>query len=75
MHRDLKPENIVIGWHDIDVLYLIDFGLSKYYKDSNGLHIPMTEKKGIIGTARYASISAHLGNNCIQSRQRVITQR
>ena len=36
IHRDLKPENITIGWHDIDTIYLIDFGLSKYYKDSNG---------------------------------------
>ena len=62
IHRDLKPENITIGWHDIDVIYLIDFGLSKYFKDSNGLHIPQSDKKGIIGTARYASISAHLGN-------------
>ena len=36
IHRDLKPENITIGWHDIDIIYLIDFGLSKYFKDSNG---------------------------------------
>lgn len=64
IHRDLKPENIVIGWQDIDQVYLIDFGLAKYYRDSNGNHIPMVEKKGIIGTARYASINAHLGNLC-----------
>ncbi|CAD8097773.1 unnamed protein product [Paramecium sonneborni] len=67
IHRDLKPENIVIGWQDIDVVYLIDFGLSKYYKDNHGNHIPMVDKKGIIGTARYASISAHLGRE--QSRR------
>ncbi|CAK86492.1 unnamed protein product (macronuclear) [Paramecium tetraurelia] len=67
IHRDLKPENIVIGWQDIDVVYLIDFGLSKYYKDNHGNHIPMIEKKGIIGTARYASIGAHLGRE--QSRR------
>lgn len=66
IHRDLKPENIVIGWHDIDLIYLIDFGLAKYYRES-GNHIPMVDKKGIIGTARYASISAHLGKE--QSRR------
>ncbi|CAD8085280.1 unnamed protein product [Paramecium primaurelia] len=67
IHRDLKPENIVIGWQDIDIVYLIDFGLSKFYKDNQGNHIPMIEKKGIIGTARYASIGAHLGRE--QSRK------
>ncbi|CAD8181495.1 unnamed protein product [Paramecium octaurelia] len=67
IHRDLKPENLVIGWQDIDVIYLIDFGLSKCYKDNQGNHIPMIEKKGIIGTARYASIGAHLGRE--QSRR------
>ena len=39
LHRDLKPENVCIGWYDIDVLYLIDFGLSKYFVDSKGDHI------------------------------------
>lgn len=57
----MKPENIVIGYEDIDILYLIDFGLAKYFRDTNGNHIPMMDKKGIIGTARYASIGAHLG--------------
>ena len=59
IHRDLKPENITIGWHDTDIIYLIDFGLSKYYRDNNGNHIALCDKKGIIGTARYASIAAH----------------
>jgi serine/threonine protein kinase len=42
-------------------VYLIDFGLSKYYKHSNGNHIAWIDKKGMIGTARYASLNAHLG--------------
>ena len=43
----------------VDTSYLIDFGISKYYKDSRGRHIPMKDKKSFIGTTRYASISAH----------------
>ena len=41
IHRDIKPENFVIGKYEkINFIYLIDFGLSKFYKD-NGEHIPM----------------------------------
>lgn len=62
IHRDIKPENYVIGYGaNYTVVHLIDFGLAKYYKDSEGTHIPFVEKKGMIGTARYASINAHMG--------------
>jgi len=63
LHRDIKPENIVIG-RDIDFtkIFLIDFGLSKPFLDETGSHITMVEKKGLVGTARYASINAHNGN-------------
>ena len=33
IHRDIKPENFVIGREDISLVYLIDFGLSKYYRN------------------------------------------
>ena len=60
IHRDIKPENYVIGYGaNFTTVYLIDFGLAKYYIDSNGSHIPFVEKKGMIGTARYASVNAH----------------
>lgn len=62
LHRDIKPENIVTGHNsDYNKIFLIDFGLSKPYLDENGIHIPLLEKKGLIGTARYASINAHNG--------------
>lgn len=43
-------------------LFLIDFGLAKKYRDSRTrLHIIYREDKNLTGTARYASINAHLG--------------
>ena len=44
------------------LLHLIDFGLSKKYRDfKTHQHIPYKENKNLTGTARYASINAHLG--------------
>jgi hypothetical protein len=43
-------------------VFVIDFGLAKKYKDAKtGVHIPYKEGKCLTGTARYASINAHLG--------------
>lgn len=62
LHRDIKPENYVIGNEGSHhQLYLIDFGLSKYHLQEDGTHIPMKQNKGLIGTARYTSISSHAG--------------
>lgn len=44
-----------------NMVYLIDYGLSKKYVDTNGAHIAYLEKKGLVGTARYTSVNAHLG--------------
>ena len=42
--------------------YLLDFNLSKRFRDSRTLsHIPYKENANLVGTARYASINAHLG--------------
>lgn len=63
IHRDIKPENFVFGLNDkSNTVYTIDYGLSKRYKDKNtGQHIPYRENSHLIGTARYASLNAHLG--------------
>lgn len=62
MHRDIKPENIIVGKESrSEVLYLVDYGISKYFRDIDGQHIPPTTGKPFLGTTRYASIAAHLG--------------
>ena len=63
LHRDIKPENFLLGrGHNSRTLYLIDYGLAREYKDSaSGYHIPFNTHKGLVGTARYASINTHIG--------------
>lgn len=40
IHRDMKPENILVGYKNQNMsIYLVDFGISKFYKDSRGEHM------------------------------------
>jgi len=63
IHRDIKPENFLVGiGKRSNQVFLIDFGLSKRFRDQKTYqHIPYKENKSLTGTARYASINAHLG--------------
>lgn len=63
IHRDIKPQNFLMGLSKKShIVHLIDFGLSKKYRDpKTHQHIPYKQNKNLTGTARYASINAHLG--------------
>jgi len=65
LHRDIKPDNFLVGRKSSSSsgskIYLIDLGLAKRFVDRLGKHIPYKENKSLTGTARYASINAHVG--------------
>jgi len=66
IHRDIKPENFLMGQQEeinSIFLYLIDFGLSKFYNKNSVTFYKNVNKdrNKIIGTPRYASINALRG--------------
>ena len=68
VHRDIKPDNFLIGRKDPNVIYLIDFGLSKKYKsDKTGKHLKFGFTGKLTGTVRFASANALRGGE--QSRR------
>ncbi|KAM3134807.1 hypothetical protein pb186bvf_013132 [Paramecium bursaria] len=64
IHRDIKPENVLVG-RDVEAskLYIVDFGISKFYRDDQENHISFKQNQPFIGTTRYASVAAHKGES------------
>eukprot|EP00353_Schmidingerella_taraikaensis_P010003 CAMPEP_0185569004 /NCGR_PEP_ID=MMETSP0434-20130131/1771_1 /TAXON_ID=626734 ORGANISM="Favella taraikaensis, Strain Fe Narragansett Bay" /NCGR_SAMPLE_ID=MMETSP0434 /ASSEMBLY_ACC=CAM_ASM_000379 /LENGTH=396 /DNA_ID=CAMNT_0028183663 /DNA_START=258 /DNA_END=1450 /DNA_ORIENTATION=+ len=63
IHNDVKLENILVGHHDTDRIYLIDFGLASHYKDEHsGMHIEKINLKRFSGNFMFTSLNALRGN-------------
>ena len=60
IHRDIKPDNFLLDDNE-KCIYLIDFGLSKSFKNEKGEHIKLRNDNSLLGTFDYVSINIHNG--------------
>ncbi|VDP16556.1 unnamed protein product [Soboliphyme baturini] len=63
IHRDVKPRNFVVGIeeHDRRIVYILDFGLARRFRQEDGIMCQPRPKAKFRGTTRYASPNAHQG--------------
>lgn len=62
VHGDVKPRNVLMGINeDAHMANIIDFGLSKKFRDRTNAHVPYSTGYKRTGAFRYMSINTHLG--------------
>jgi len=65
VHRDIKPSNLVIGrFANVHKIYFVDFGLAEVFVDAHGKHRLCDAGLSFVGSAKFASVSAHRGITC-----------
>ena len=68
VHKDIKPGNFLFGRKNPNLIYLIDFGMSRKYRSSKtGKHIKLQKLNKINGSLIYMSINS---SNCYESSRR-----
>ena len=68
IHRDIKPDNFLVGKNDPNVIYIVDFGLSKKYRsEKTKKHVQFSKTGKLTGTVRFSSANALRGGE--QSRK------
>lgn len=65
IHLDIKPDNILIGSGEkhnekAKMLYLIDFGVTRKYKNTDGSHVQFKMDLPFTGNVIFASVNSFL---------------
>ncbi|GMT19256.1 hypothetical protein PFISCL1PPCAC_10553 [Pristionchus fissidentatus] len=63
IHRDVKPPNFCVSLEGQRRLYLVDFGMSRRYKEIDGTMRRKEARCSFHGTVRYASPGCHEGRD------------
>lgn len=63
---DIKPNNVLLGSGDLNhprskLIYLIDFGITKKYKEADGNHIQFRIDVPFTGNIIFSSVNTFLG--------------
>ena len=66
IHLDIKPDNVLLGTGDFTnnrsrLIYLIDFGISKKYREADGTHVPFKIDVPFTGNIVFSSVNSFLG--------------
>lgn len=59
LHRDVKPGNCCIGYYNQSEVYVLDFGMTRPFRNADGTIRTAREYAGFRGTVRYASPNVH----------------